>query len=216
MRLKIIFFYLRKRWQPDLKRVLLQPMGTFNRLKLIDIGGYASNTENELLEYMKSKDFVDFAYMNVTQYTDKLDAYFQLLDESGTGDILMEEKVNILQCASDIEPKLDEHCFFAGLILPRLEKHSKQPVFSHILQKTEMVFTGTLEENPIYYRFKVLKPMQSHSCYKGCSGSPILNANGEIIALVNCGCIEENEVYGISIKTCQKFLDLDRMLVQQN
>ena len=45
--------------------------------------------------------------------------------------------------------------------------------------------------------------------YKGCSGSPILNSNGRIVALVNEGCASRNEIYGISIETCKQYINLD-------
>ena len=51
--------------------------------------------------------------------------------------------------------------------------------------------------------------MKEDIFYKGCSGSPILNSRGRLIALVNEGNAKLNEIYGISIETCKKYLDLD-------
>lgn len=137
---------------------------------------------------------------------------FQILNKDGSGEIIYEEPKTIFETDMMVEPKEKELCEFAGLILPQYEKHSMQSIYAQQLQKVLVEFIGVLEANPEFYRFRVTTPMENHDNYRGCSGSPILNSKGEIVTLVNCGDIEKNEIYGISMKACKKYLEVDNMV----
>lgn len=211
---KDYMFHLRIKWDKHQRRILFQHMGTFDRLKSANISEFnVKNSEyDNFVNFLDLKNFVDFAYMKVTSHKNKLDNYFQILNPNASGDVDFECKKEIIKTTLLDKPTEGEHCRFAGLVLPMYEKHSKQPIFSHVLQKTEMIYLGPWEEDSRYYKFKSIKPMISHDFYKGCSGSPIFNSKNKIIALVNSGDIDKNEIYGISMETCKYFLDIDNMV----
>lgn len=207
-------FHLRVKWDKEKQSILFQHMGFFDRIKSTNLNEFNLNNlpYDNYVNFLDLKNFIDFAYMKVTQHKNKLDNYFQILNSNASGDVDLEYKKEIIRTTLLDKPTEGEHCKFAGLVLPMYERHSKQSIFSHVLQKTEIIYLGPWEEDPRYYKFKSIKPMISHDFYKGCSGSPIFNSKNEIIALVNSGNIDKDEIYGISMETCKHFLDIDNMV----
>ena len=53
-----------------------------------------------------------------------------------------------------------------------------------------------------FHCFKLPVDHPGHESFKGCSGSPILDQNRKLVGLVNHGCIEKNEIYGVKLAKC--------------
>jgi hypothetical protein len=47
-----------------------------------------------------------------------------------------------------------------------------------------------------------------HEYFKGCSGAPILDSDGKLVALVCMGVPAVNSIYGVSVKRYKAALDI--------
>lgn len=92
-------------------------------------------------------------------------------------------------------PELQTPCIYASqnrvLIHEALGKRFLEREPSHEL---EMEFTGRRTQHGLFV-FSVPEH-KGHSHYKGASGAPIVDATGQIIAILVGGCDSSNELYG--------------------
>lgn len=211
-------FYLQKKYIPKLARTELSGVGQFNRIGKLVVNEQMKNNpflfEQQLDDMINDnptkENFVDFAYKEITDDTFKLNCFFQLIIQENFGTITRELKKKYFKINQKIIPKKNEICKFAGFVLPTtFPSRDGSIIKEYCLQKSEIEFLGNWEKKEGYYKFKSLKPMLNDVFYEGCSGSPILNSNGRIVALVNEGCASRNEIYGISIETCKQYINLD-------
>ena len=59
-----------------------------------------------------------------------------------------------------------------------------------------------------YYVFELPFEHPGHEFFKGCSGAPILDSRGNIVALVCSGDIDRNAIIGISLNKYKIALDV--------
>lgn len=98
---------------------------------------------------------------------------------------------------------------FAGYVKPSLEEH--------IFSKNKLLFSDGrivmdmtyIRDEDEYYVFQLADGHLGHINYKGCSGAPILEDSGKLIALVVKGSEEDNLIYGIKISLFKSLLDVD-------
>lgn len=84
------------------------------------------------------------------------------------------------------------------------------------LQGAQIVFEHQLEDNLKYigkngdeFVFQLPHPYGSHKNYQGCSGAPIIDEDGNLIALVSYGLKSTNCIYAIDINRYRAALDIE-------
>ncbi len=211
-------FYLQKKYIQNSGQTELLKVGQFNHIgKLIvdeqlsqDPFLFGQMLDNMVSDNLEKENIIDFAYKEITDDTFELNCFFQLITQENLGTITREIKKKYFDINQKIIPKEKEICKFAGFVLPTIfPSRNGSTVKEYCLQKAEIEFLGEWEKKEGYYKFKSLKPMLDDKFYKGCSGSPIVNSRGQIVALVNEGCASCDKIYGISIEACKKYIDLD-------
>lgn len=63
--------------------------------------------------------------------------------------------------------------------------------------------------------FKLSHDHPGHDYYRGCSGAPILDSNGDLVALVIAGRIEDSLIFGIDLQRYRAALEVELLQQQQ-
>ena len=152
------------------------------------------------LKTQKVKD-IDFSYAEVPA---NIQAFRQEVDEMGN--IHNEVPIHVYQPNFEAVPNKKDKYGFAGTIKPCIEQHFNQTIVS-----SEFRIYHDLEyirQEDEFYVFRLPIKHPGHDHFRGCSGSPILNEQGDIFALVCHGVEETDEIYGISLKKYKIALDI--------
>jgi hypothetical protein len=145
---------------------------------------------------LKSED-IDFSYASVPH--DIVSTY----QEIGAGGYIQKQAQRIVFNETfESDPQPNELYAFAGQT-----KFSKENWF---LCSTIMAVMGLKFERSEGYLhiFKLPFPHPGHDSFHGCSGAPIIDAQGKVVALVCGGDMEQNTVNGISLKRMRSILDI--------
>jgi hypothetical protein len=156
----------------------IQRLGQMNFLKSISIAN------------MESRD-IDFAHVEVPE---NLEIYEQEITE--IGEITREEKRPISKIDFNIHPSASESYGFSGQILAKLDEKN---LITELAIYTGLKYIG---DEGDYFKFKLPFKHPGHDRFEGCSGAPIVDSQGNIVALV-CGSpkdLSEDIIYGISLK----------------
>lgn len=104
----------------------------------------------------------------------------------------------------EIKPSIEKKYGFFG-----------QVRFNGVIGK-RIVFENRLEHDLAYtgrdgdfYVFKLSHPYGSHNGYKGCSGAPIIDEDGNLVCLVSFGKKSTNSIYGIDIHKYMAALQIE-------
>ena len=156
------------------------------------------NIKEKPEETLANADLLDIAFKNITNEIDEYKAYFQVIDDTTyPGKIIKEVEKKILKTDFSTEPKAGEHYYFAGLtqgkILPIPQKDYG---FIQTETKERLTFNKTVG---FFYVFDVTSGHRGDEHYEGCSGSPILDADGNIVSLVTHRNPGTTEVCGINL-----------------
>ena len=143
-------------------------------------------------------DEVDFSYREVSS---DLYSYFQEIDPSGA--IFSERTREVFKPDFSVEPTTNEIYGFSGQVMP--EMHGTASLVTEMRVYPGLKFIGT--EDP-YHIFELPVSLPGHDHFKGCSGAPILDTKGNIVALVCHGDIQRNAIFGISLKKYKVVLDV--------
>ena len=143
-------------------------------------------------------DKVDFSYREVNP---DLTSYYQELDISGN--VLAEKQRTVFKTDFSMQPIESEVYGFAGQVLP--ETHSNTTLVTEMRVYPGLKYIATEGD---YHLFELPIPHPGHEHFQGCSGAPILDSKGNIVALVCHGDIERNAIYGISLKKYKIVLDV--------
>jgi len=147
---------------------------------------------------------LDFAYQKLSTNQIPL---FQKLNPNGNGKILSSRPRKVY-CESAIQsPKVDTLYGFAGRTQPVREKF---PGFT-ILSSTLRVCYGLTFVGEIYgmHVFQLPSKSPGHDFFRGCSGAPIVDIEGNVVALVCRGCVEESLIYGFPIERYKVLLEIE-------
>ena len=159
------------------KGTLIKPLGAMNFLKSINI-----NTN-------KVKD-IDFSYV---QIPNDIEPYAQEID-ARSGSVISEKKRLISNVDFNIKPDKKESYGFSGQISPELAGNS---LITELRTYTGLKYVGDEDD---YYVFELPFKHPGHEHFQGCSGAPIIDSKGNVVALVCKGDIPTNRVYGVSLK----------------
>ncbi|MEW6667398.1 MAG: hypothetical protein AB1512_19510 [Thermodesulfobacteriota bacterium] len=95
------------------------------------------------------------------------------------------------------QPDADAVYAFSGRI--RRERHGRDAIVTEMVVYPGLKFTHSDHE---VLHFSLPVPHPGHNFFKGCSGSPIVDRNQRVVALVIGGDIEKNMVLGIALDRC--------------
>ena len=151
-----------------------------------------------LMKLGSSIDEVDFSYKEVSQ---NLVSFFQ--ESSPLGCILSEKEREIFQPDFTIQPNSSEIYGFSGQVMP--ERHGCTALVTEMRVYPGLRFVGTEDS---YHVFELPVNHPGHEHFRGCSGAPIIDAKGNIVALVCHGDIDRNAIFGISLNRYKVILDV--------
>jgi hypothetical protein len=186
-------------WDAAMRRVKLWQFGALN---FIVRGQLHSGTE---LEGMEVKE-VDFAYIEVpTEVEPRLE---NIDPHSGT--IIESRPCSVWRETAIAEPEHGIRYGFAGHTKPSLEDHASIAAdvkfcFTELRLCYPLSFIRR-EDDLLVFQLPVEHPGHDH--FRGCSGAPIIDEEGRVVALVCRGNIEESLIYGVSLRRYQVVLDI--------
>jgi hypothetical protein len=135
---------------------------------------------------------VDFSFVEVPK---DLAPKRQELDYEGN--IKNEVPITVFTPNFSKSPDLKEKYGFSGSVMPSIEDHGGQKyVFSEFKVYSNLSF---VREESEYYVFSLPFEHPGHEHFQGCSGSPVIDSNGDVIALVCHGNEENGEIFAIAI-----------------
>ncbi len=167
------------------KGVQVKPLGAMNFLSSINV----QNGE--------SKD-IDFSYVEIDK---ALIPYWQEIDPK-SGDVLNEAPRLMSNIDFDLLPTEGEFYGFSGQVMPECVGNA---LYTEYKIYTGLKYVGDEGE---YYKFELPDAHPGHEHFKGCSGGPIIDTQGRVVALVCKGDIASNIVYGISLKRYEIVLNV--------
>lgn len=185
-------------WPPDGKTTPVIPLGNFVHFDLLQFAGDAD--AKELLELIeKGGEKLDITFAKIQS----LQAPGPLQEKLVIDEFSFERSPKLALNFENIsEPKHDELYSFFGNI-----KHEYQDIY---LSKTP-----TLKRKLTYrssskgfHKFQAPKKISSADEYEGCSGAPILDSEGRLVALACKVAVGTNLIYGFPISECKKLLDM--------
>lgn len=186
-------------WDPALRRVKLWRFGGLNFLARGQLG------TGMKLEEMKIAA-VDFAYVDVPpEHQPRLEKI-----DSQTGNIIESRACTIWPASAIAAPKAGVRYGFAGNTMPSLEDHTLIAAdvkfcFTELRVCFPLSFVGE-RGDLLAFRLPVEHP--GHEYFHGCSGAPIIDEEGRVVALVCEGSIEDSMIYGIWLRRYQVALDV--------
>lgn len=183
---------------------------TMRRVKLWRFGGLNFLGRGQLLPGMKLEEMevaeVDFAYVDVPP---ELEPKLEKID-AHSGNILEARPCTVWTADAIADPVVGASYGFAGHTKPSLEDHSL------IAHDVKFCFTELRVCFPLTYlgegdgllNFKLPVAHPGDEFFKGCSGAPIIDEAGHVVALVTSGMIEDSTIHGISLRRHQFALDI--------
>lgn len=140
---------------------------------------------------------VDYAY---TEIPSDIQPYFQLVGPRG----LISEKIKRhVFVGTDIsEPSTDAIYAFSGQVFPELHGSS-----ALVTQPTVYPGLKYISSDGSFHIFKLPVKHPGHESFQGCSGAPIVDMDGKVVALVCRGCEKEDTILGVSVARYKFALD---------
>ena len=145
---------------------------------------------------------VDFSYVEVPS---GFTAYRQEIEAPGNS-VKSETPIDVHAPSLLDEPENCEEFGFCGMVMPTAENHFGQVYFGGEFRVYDRLKFLRTEED--YHFFELPFAHPGHEHFKGCSGAPIMDRSGRLVALVCGGCEETSEVWGISVKAYKTPIDI--------
>lgn len=152
---------------------------------------------------LKSGGFIDFVVADVSEIKDV--PKMQELDENANGEILYERMRTIFPEKSLLKPKPTVRYGFAGTTVPEIGRHKNDKIdiaYGCVRVVTGLEYVG--DENG-FHLFKLPVEHPGHAFFRGCSGAPIIDHKGYIVAFVN-GATEELLIRGFPAEVAKGIL----------
>lgn len=176
-------------WAIEVKATNVGTQGyQIGAMMFLSIGDIANDTIKE----------IDFSYASVPN---DLQPIFYGLNEKGQ--IVNQIPREILELNFDIEPSTEKKYGFFGQ-----SNFSKENwhMFSQSKLVLDLKYIGMEDD---YYKFKLPSKHPGHDHFRGTSGSPIIDTDGNVIALVCSGDETEAIIYGIPLSKYKSVLDIE-------
>ncbi|MET0465869.1 MAG: hypothetical protein ABW007_22090 [Chitinophagaceae bacterium] len=141
---------------------------------------------------------VDFSYATVPN---DLQPYYHEMEEKGQ--IIIQKPREILHVNFDLEPSAEKkYGFFGHSAFSFNDGH----VYSQSRLVPDLQFVGFQDD---FYKFKLPFQHPGDEYFRGTSGAPILDTDGNVVALVSHGEVEEDIICGIALKKYKSALDIE-------
>lgn len=164
------------KYEPS-KGTLIKPLGAMNFLKSINI------------KTNKEKD-IDFSYVEIPV---EIESYSQEIDHK-SGSVISETKRLVSNIDFNVAPDKNELYGFSGQVKAELAGNR---LMTELRTYTNLKYVGDEDD---YYIFELPFQHPGHEHFQGCSGAPIIDTKGNVVALVCKGHIPSNTIYGVSLK----------------
>ncbi len=140
---------------------------------------------------------VDLCYAFVT---DSFNSFYQEI--SPNGDVISETPRIICRVDFDHEPNLSDSYGFSGQV--------GSGIVGNLLIGEHRVYRGLkfVKTHDDLHIFKLPMRHPGHEYFEGCSGAPIIDSQGNAVALVCKGDTDKDYIFGISLKRYQVAIDL--------
>jgi hypothetical protein len=126
------------------------------------------------------------------QVSPNLETWYEYRTARGLFDKL---PYHVFDTSNFSEPSPDQLYGFSGQV--RTEKHDAINAFvSDMVVYPGLTYSHS-EREVLHFKLPVAHP--GHEAFHGCSGSPIVDVNRNVVALVMCGDIPSNTVHGVAI-----------------
>lgn len=140
---------------------------------------------------------IDFAYATVP---DQLTSYYQEIE---AGVVKVETARLVFQIDFDLVPNSSNKYGVSGQT--HLSKANSY-LAGELSIALDLKYERLQEE---YYIFRLPSQHPGHEYFKGCSGAPIIDDKGNVVALICSGNTEENTIYGISLRKYKTPLNIE-------
>lgn len=164
------------RFEPG-KGTAIQPLGSMNFLRSFNI--YNNLTRD-----------IDFAYVEIAK---NLAITSQTIDPKSNA-IICEINRHDSKIDFNLAPSKNESYGFSGQVMPSVENNK---LITEVRTYMDLKYVGDEDD---YYVFELPFKHPGHEHFKGCSGAPIIDTEGNVVALICKGDIQTNKIYGISLK----------------
>lgn len=145
---------------------------------------------------------VDFSYVEVPS---DFIAYRQEI-EPPSNSVKSETPIDVHSPSLLDAPDDAEEFGFCGMVKPTAENHFGNNYFGGEIRVYDRLEFLRTEDN--YHFFKLPFAHPGHEHFRGCSGAPIMDKSGRVVALVCGGCEATSEVRGISVKAYKTPIDI--------
>lgn len=188
--------FLETNMEPDKNSVPVIPVGNFMFFDLLKIHKHA-NSEELLKLIDEGGERLDITFAKL----ENLPPLLQPEIDFGFMKIEKGSKVYLnLDCI--VEPTREEVYGFFGKI-----NHTYNGLYLS-MQPTIKNDLKYQSSNKLFHKFLAPEIIKSKSDYEGCSGAPILDSEGRLVALA-CKVVEGTKlIYGFSIQECIKLLNI--------
>ncbi len=140
---------------------------------------------------------VDFSYASLPN---DIKTYHQVIDEE-TNQIYEHERL-IIDFDFSIEPSTDKKYSFFGQT--EFKKNGRLIIpISKLIMNLEY-----LEQKDQYYIFKLPYNHPGHEYFRGTSGAPVLDNDGNLVSLVCKGDVDKDYIYGIKLNKYKSLIDI--------
>jgi hypothetical protein len=175
----------------------LYSVGSMNYLEKYDVTKY-----EEQIEILKNKpernedvDFglIDFSYATLMHKADFIQN--EIIFKEFT---LKKSKKLLIKTDLKDKPSVEKEYGFFGRIKPLFFKGTPNgDIF-----ETQEIFYGAVKfirQIKHYYEFELLNPIQDNADFKGTSGAPIMDTDGNLVSLITHGYEGATKIYGIAL-----------------
>lgn len=187
------------KWDSTKRAVLTHQIG--NCLSTVAIGKLAPG--NPSIDDIPMTE-IDFAYC---RYPFEYVPEFQELDQSGSGRILSARPCVVYAEEQLALPDPHKNYGFAGHTRPCSEPHPEITILSTRLQVCAGLTLACKRDYFDVFQLPVKHP--GHKFFEGCSGAPVIDADGNLVGLVVRGDAKDSTISAVPISLCAQILDYD-------
>lgn len=179
--------------------------------KLKPLTGLNYAIKSSLSINSKSED-IDIAFIDITEKFDEYQAFYQEISANSFPPIINIEKEKVVLSMSDNKLNNNDIYTFAGLTRLHIET---PPVPHYICQRILTIENVTFKAHDTNNKdILIFTPVNGHrgdSVYKGCSGTPLLDNDGKVKAIILSGSEELNEIYAYDINKIKILLEANNI-----
>lgn len=191
--------YLEIKYEPD-DGCKLKPLTGLN---------YALKTS---LNINSEIEDIDIAFIDITENFTEYQAFYQEIDTNSFPPSINTEKEKVVLSMSDDKLNNDSIYTFSGLTRPQIETPPvPHYVYQRILTIENVIFKA---RDTIKNEILIFTPVNGHrgdDVYEGCSGTPLLDADGNVKAVILSGSEELNEIYAYDINKIKILLEANHI-----